>query len=207
MTEEQARQQGRPVQVARFPWGASGRAVTMGVAEGLTKIILDPETEFTDSKYRLSGFLRGNVSVVASIARFAAYTNNEQLLEETERLFRSAHGLISRSGSTPCEEPCCTLMEMTTAALVLTEAGRGQWWDQHQGMELALTRFAQYVDRSSFLLAPCKQPEDHTKYGNYEEKFKHPICLWVLFLTSLQIASQSCHTDTKVAVRAGLYLV
>ncbi len=33
------------VQIGRFPWGASGRALTMGAAEGLTKMIFDAETE------------------------------------------------------------------------------------------------------------------------------------------------------------------
>jgi dihydrolipoamide dehydrogenase len=45
LTEEQARQQDRPVKVGRFPWGASGRALTMGAPEGLTKVLFDPETE------------------------------------------------------------------------------------------------------------------------------------------------------------------
>jgi dihydrolipoamide dehydrogenase len=35
----------RPVQVARFPWGASGRATTLDRSDGVTKLILDPETE------------------------------------------------------------------------------------------------------------------------------------------------------------------
>lgn len=45
LTETQAKEQGRAVQVARFPWGASGRAVTLGRTDGLTKLLLDPETE------------------------------------------------------------------------------------------------------------------------------------------------------------------
>jgi dihydrolipoamide dehydrogenase len=32
------------VSVARFPWGASGRAATLGRQDGVTKIIADPET-------------------------------------------------------------------------------------------------------------------------------------------------------------------
>ncbi len=44
MTEEQARAEKRPVKVQRFPWKFSGRATTMGAPEGLTKIIVDPET-------------------------------------------------------------------------------------------------------------------------------------------------------------------
>lgn len=44
LTETEAKRQGRKVQVARFPWGASGRATTLDRTEGLTKLILDPET-------------------------------------------------------------------------------------------------------------------------------------------------------------------
>ena len=44
MTEEQARAENRKVKVQRFPWKFSGRATTMGAPEGLTKIIVDPET-------------------------------------------------------------------------------------------------------------------------------------------------------------------
>lgn len=45
LTEEEARQQNRPVQVSRFPWTASGRAVSMGLSKGMTKMIIDPDTE------------------------------------------------------------------------------------------------------------------------------------------------------------------
>src|SRR5262249_57747929 len=45
LTESQAKEEGRPVQVARFPWGASGRAATLDRAEGVTKLIIDPESE------------------------------------------------------------------------------------------------------------------------------------------------------------------
>ena len=44
MTEEQARRENRSVKVQRFPWKFSGRATTMGAPEGLTKIIVDPDT-------------------------------------------------------------------------------------------------------------------------------------------------------------------
>jgi dihydrolipoamide dehydrogenase len=45
LTETQAKQAKRPVQVVRFPWAASGRAVTLDRPEGLTKLVIDPETE------------------------------------------------------------------------------------------------------------------------------------------------------------------
>jgi dihydrolipoamide dehydrogenase len=45
LTEAQAAKEGRQVTVAKFPWGASGRAITLDRTDGLTKLILDPETE------------------------------------------------------------------------------------------------------------------------------------------------------------------
>jgi dihydrolipoamide dehydrogenase len=44
LTENDAKKQGRKVDVARFPWAASGRATTINRGEGVTKIIADPET-------------------------------------------------------------------------------------------------------------------------------------------------------------------
>jgi dihydrolipoamide dehydrogenase len=45
LTESDAKKQKREVKIARFPWGASGRAATLGRQEGLTKLVVDPETE------------------------------------------------------------------------------------------------------------------------------------------------------------------
>ncbi|HEY7057507.1 MAG TPA: dihydrolipoyl dehydrogenase [Vicinamibacterales bacterium] len=45
LTETDAEKQGRKVAVARFPWGASGRAITLGRTDGSTKLVLDPESE------------------------------------------------------------------------------------------------------------------------------------------------------------------
>jgi dihydrolipoamide dehydrogenase len=42
LTEHDATVQQRHVKVARFPWKASGRAVTMAATEGFTKLIMDP---------------------------------------------------------------------------------------------------------------------------------------------------------------------
>jgi dihydrolipoamide dehydrogenase len=44
LTERQADAAGRTVKVAKFPWAASGRAATLGRADGLTKLVVDPET-------------------------------------------------------------------------------------------------------------------------------------------------------------------
>ena len=44
LTETEAKDQGREISVARFPWAASGRATTLNRNEGLTKLIADQET-------------------------------------------------------------------------------------------------------------------------------------------------------------------
>ncbi|HVQ74002.1 MAG TPA: dihydrolipoyl dehydrogenase [Candidatus Binatia bacterium] len=44
LTESEAERKGRPVRVARVPWGGSGRAVSLGRPDGLTKILADPES-------------------------------------------------------------------------------------------------------------------------------------------------------------------
>jgi dihydrolipoamide dehydrogenase len=44
LTEDEAKKQGVKVEVGRFPWAASGRALANGRAEGFTKLIFDAET-------------------------------------------------------------------------------------------------------------------------------------------------------------------
>jgi dihydrolipoamide dehydrogenase len=45
LTETEAEQKGIEVQTAKFPWGASGRALTLDRPDGLTKLVIEPETE------------------------------------------------------------------------------------------------------------------------------------------------------------------
>lgn len=45
LTESQAKREQRQVTVARFPWAASGRATTLDRTDGVTKLLIDPETE------------------------------------------------------------------------------------------------------------------------------------------------------------------
>ena len=45
LTESEAKEQGREIKIAKFPWAASGRAATLGTTHGLTKLVIDPETE------------------------------------------------------------------------------------------------------------------------------------------------------------------
>jgi dihydrolipoamide dehydrogenase len=45
LTETEAKAKGINVEVVRFPWAASGRATSMNRPDGLTKLIINPETE------------------------------------------------------------------------------------------------------------------------------------------------------------------
>jgi len=45
LTEAEAKQKGINVEIAKFPWAASGRALSFDRPDGLTKLIVDPETE------------------------------------------------------------------------------------------------------------------------------------------------------------------
>jgi len=45
LTEAEAQAKGITVQVAKFPWSASGRAMTFDATDGLTKLVIDPATE------------------------------------------------------------------------------------------------------------------------------------------------------------------
>lgn len=45
LTEAEAKKGNVPHEVLRFPWAASGRAVSIGRTEGLTKMLVDPESK------------------------------------------------------------------------------------------------------------------------------------------------------------------
>ena len=45
LTEDEAKKQGKRVEIAKFPWGASGRATTLDRNDGLTKLVVEPGSE------------------------------------------------------------------------------------------------------------------------------------------------------------------
>ena len=45
LTETEAKKQGRKVEIAKFPWAALGRALAIDRPDGMTKLVIDPETE------------------------------------------------------------------------------------------------------------------------------------------------------------------
>ena len=45
LTETEAKEKGIEIKISKFPWGASGRALSFDRPDGLTKLVIDPETE------------------------------------------------------------------------------------------------------------------------------------------------------------------
>ena len=45
LTESEAKKQGRTVAIAKFPWAALGRALAIDRPDGMTKLVIDPDTE------------------------------------------------------------------------------------------------------------------------------------------------------------------
>jgi dihydrolipoamide dehydrogenase len=45
LTETDAEKQGIKVTIAKFPWGASGRAISLGRTDGVTKLVIHPESQ------------------------------------------------------------------------------------------------------------------------------------------------------------------
>lgn len=102
LTEKQAKEEGRPVQVARFPWAASGRALTLGRTDGVTKVICDPETERVlgvaicgpgAGEMIAEGVLAVEMAAVADDLRLSIHphpTLSETVMEAAEAVFGQA---------------------------------------------------------------------------------------------------------------------
>jgi dihydrolipoamide dehydrogenase len=104
LTESQAKEEGRPVKVTRFPWGASGRAATLDRGDGMTKLIIDPESERVlgvgitgvgAGELIAEGVLAVEMGAVASDLELSIHahpTLSETLMESAEAFFgRSTH--------------------------------------------------------------------------------------------------------------------
>jgi len=67
LTEKEAKEQGRDIEVTKFPWSASGRAVAIGQNSGITKLILDPK----NGRILGAGFAGKNAGSLVPEATFA----------------------------------------------------------------------------------------------------------------------------------------
>jgi len=107
----------------------TGDPEALDFCAGIIEWVMAPETNFVDSQYRFSGWLRGLAAALASITRYATAVGDACLIERCRHMLDSAIDLTTRFGATPDTEPCCTSMELTTSALSLARVGYSQYWD------------------------------------------------------------------------------
>ncbi len=111
LTETQATEEGRSIEVVRFPWGASGRATTLGRNDGLTKLIIDPDTERIlgvgivgsgAGELIAEGVLAVEMAALASDIKLSIHphpTLSESVMEAAEVFFgQSAHFYRPKQG-------------------------------------------------------------------------------------------------------------
>ena len=103
LTESEAKQQQRDVTIARFPWAASGRALTLGHSDGVTKLIIDPETQRVlgvgiagsgAGEMIAEGVLAVEMAALASDLSLSIHphpTLSESLMEAADAFLRSEH--------------------------------------------------------------------------------------------------------------------
>ena len=104
LTETEAKAQKREVAITRFPWAASGRATTFDRTDGLTKLIIDPETERVlgvgivgphASELIAEGVLAIDLAALASDIKLSIHphpTLSETLMESADVFFgQSTH--------------------------------------------------------------------------------------------------------------------
>jgi dihydrolipoamide dehydrogenase len=102
LTETEAQKAGRDIKVVKFPWAASGRAMTLDRTDGLTKLIIDPQTErilgvgivgVGAGEMIAEGVLAIEMGSVASDLKLAIHahpTMSETVMESAEMFFGTA---------------------------------------------------------------------------------------------------------------------
>jgi dihydrolipoamide dehydrogenase len=102
LTETQAEKQGRKVDIVRFPWPASGRAIAIDRVDGMTKLLIEPATERLlgvgivgsgAGELIAEGVLAIEMGATASDLKFSIHphpTLSETLMEAAEVFFGTA---------------------------------------------------------------------------------------------------------------------
>jgi dihydrolipoamide dehydrogenase len=102
LTETQAAKEGRKVDAARFPWGASGRAIAIDRVDGMTKLLIDRDTERVlgvgivgsgAGELIAEGVLAIEMGATASDVKLTIHahpTLSETLMEAAEQFFGTA---------------------------------------------------------------------------------------------------------------------
>jgi dihydrolipoamide dehydrogenase len=111
LTETEAKQKGIDIKVAKFLWGASGRALTLDRPDGLTKLVIDPETERIlgvgivgagAGELISEGVLAVEMGATARDIADSVHphpTLSETLMEAAESFYGTATHALSRRGS------------------------------------------------------------------------------------------------------------
>jgi dihydrolipoamide dehydrogenase len=111
LSEADAAREGRSVKVARFPWSASGRAATLNISGGLTKIIADAETGVVlgvgivgngAGELISEGALAIEMGAVASDIQLTIHphpTLGETLMESAELIFGASTHLYRKASA------------------------------------------------------------------------------------------------------------
>ena len=71
LTEAEAKQRNIPFEVSKFSWAASGRALSFDRTDGLTKLIVDPETGL---RHTIEELVARRQGCVFGVAESGAYT-------------------------------------------------------------------------------------------------------------------------------------
>jgi dihydrolipoamide dehydrogenase len=109
LTESEAKAKGIEVQVARFPWAASGRALSFDHPEGLTKLVIEPDSErilgvgivgYGAGELISEGVLAVEMGATAKDLALAVHphpTLSETLMEAAEAFYgHSTHTLVRK---------------------------------------------------------------------------------------------------------------
>jgi dihydrolipoamide dehydrogenase len=111
LTEAEAKQKGLDIRVARVLWGASGRALTLDRADGLTKLIIEPETErvlgvgiagASAGELISEGVLAVEMGATAGDIAASVHphpTLSETLMEAAESFYGTATHTLSKPGT------------------------------------------------------------------------------------------------------------